>query len=65
MNPLQTTELILLILEKGIPAVRAAIDAFSPDETVTYEKLVERINSVAPAWEKDDDPTLPIEPDED
>lgn len=53
MGPLQTAELILLILEKGVPAIRAAIDSFMPGDAVTYEKLVERINLVAPAWQKD------------
>ena len=55
MGPLQTAELVLLILEKGVPAIKSAIASFKPGDAVTYDKLVDRINNVADAWEKDDD----------
>jgi hypothetical protein len=66
MGPLQILELILLAMEKGPEVVKAVKESFANEAEPTIEDIVKRINLVAPAWQKDeDDPDMPIEPDED
>lgn len=65
MGSLQILELILLGLEKGPEVIAAVRNSFANEAEPTIEDIVKRINLVAPAWEKEEDPGIAIEPDED